>query len=194
MIRTTESHSQPACRFKLLSITGTAWNDAGCRPRLAEHLPKVTYECLWLLVCREVSADLMLRLEHDLSFGAQQSFRRLNYLLGEEGQADRNTRLGESHHCIRSLELVVDPNGRCGPGTREPINRDPREYFVVGPRDELLVYPRQQPDGRVGQAEPERLRLSGLFGKVAHAILEEVFGNCYRLSLTRREGRDQALE
>ena len=40
----------------------------------------------------------------------------------------------------------------------------------VGPRDELLVYPCEQTDGRVSQAEPERLRLGGLFSEVPPAI------------------------
>src|SRR6266702_7491946 len=72
--------------------------------------------------------------------------------------------------------------------------------FVVGPRicvcpcDELLVYPREQADGRVGEAESERLRLSGLFDKVARAVFEEALGSSCRLSLARRERRDQTLE
>lgn len=51
--------------------------------------------------------------------------------------------------------------------------------FVVGSRiciryrDELLIYPIEQADRRVGQVVSECLRLGGLFGKVARTILEE---------------------
>ena len=64
----------------------------------------------------------------------------------------------------------------------------------VGPPNELLIYPREQADGRVGQTEPERLWLGGLLRKVAHAILEHILGNGCCLPLARREGRDKAFE
>ena len=55
-------------------------------------------------------------------------FRELDELLGEEGHADRDDCLGETDRFARKCELIVDPDGRCWPRTREPINRDPREH------------------------------------------------------------------
>ena len=60
--------------------------------------------------------------------GCSARFRKVDNFLGKEGQADRNGRLGESNRFARECELVVDPDGRCWPRTREPINRDPREH------------------------------------------------------------------
>ena len=53
-------------------------------------------------------------------------------VLRKEGQADRNGRLGKTNHFARECELVVDPDGRRWPRTREPINRDPCEHCESG--------------------------------------------------------------
>jgi hypothetical protein len=141
------SLTQRACQPLHHSITSTPRNDTCCRPRTAEHIPKVTYECFGLLVSRKVSANLVLRLEYDPCFGPDQTvdvhrppsvdysyrkgsdarFWQFDWLLWEEGQADRNGRLGESN-LARERLLVVDPDGRCWPRMREPINRDPCEH------------------------------------------------------------------
>lgn len=54
-------------------------------------------------------------------------FREPDELLGEEGHADRNGRLGQSVQYARVCEFIVDPDGRRGSRAREPINRDPRK-------------------------------------------------------------------
>ena len=56
-------------------------------------------------------------------------FRELDDFFGEEGQADWDGRLGEIDYFASVCKLVIDSDGCCGAGAREPVNRDPCEHF-----------------------------------------------------------------
>ena len=75
--------------------------------------------------------------------------------------------------------LVVDANVRDGARGREPVDADPGEDLVVGPRVgigpvvQLLVDPGEQRDGAVGEGVGQRLRLRRLQQPVAGSFLHE---------------------
>ena len=76
-MRTANSHSDSGSggvtTQNFHSISSTPRNNACCGPRFAEHIPKVIHKCFWLFVRSEVSTDLVLGLEHDLSLRTQQT-------------------------------------------------------------------------------------------------------------------------
>ncbi len=64
-----QSYGKLPLAATIRSIADTSRDDARRGSRLTDDFSKVAHECCRLLECREVPADLVLRLEHDLCLG-----------------------------------------------------------------------------------------------------------------------------
>ena len=131
----------------------------------------------------------MFALKYHVSLRPSPCLRIHTQLLGEVRQPDLDARNELRDPLARDLVLpaarpvvhsfVVDADIRGRARGAEPVDADPRTYFlvrpgvVVGPVVQFLVDPGEQRDRAVGERVAEGLGFGGLFGAVAGAVGEK---------------------
>ena len=109
-------------------------------------------------------------------------------------------RLHPSRHPILMPTLIVNSHARRRSRRAKPVNAHPHTHLVVTPGvtirplDQLLVDPREQARGAVGEPVPERLRLRRLDAAVTPAVLAEPARPRQVASLACRVRRQRVLQ
>jgi hypothetical protein len=151
----------------------------------------------------------MFLLKHHIPLRPRPRLGVNSQLLGEmrEADLDMGDVLGNplARNLLRTAlppvmhRLIIYPDIRGRARRAEPVDRDPGADFVgrpgvaVRPVVQLLVDPREQRDGRVGERVAECLRLGRLLGAVAGAFGEEPSRAREAVALARRVGGQGVL-
>lgn len=152
-----------------------------CAPALPpKHLLHIPRQLLGPLIRGKVAPSLVPRLEHHGSQRPPPPQRQDQQLPREVAEPELHTGHvpGRPPPQVPAVleqapRLEIDTHTGGGSRARELVDGDPREDLVVGPGVgvgpvvQLLVDPREQPQGGVGEGEAERGRLGALLGAVA---------------------------
>ena len=104
----------------------------------AKHPIQIPHQSLRPLVSGKMSAIRMLALKHHGPQSPAPALRRNAEVFGEISQPELDVRDVSSERSSTEIScvahFVVDPRAGGGPRGREPVDGDPGEDFVVGPR------------------------------------------------------------